>query len=142
MQGIAVLPTGVAIIADQVNGLLRMDERGQVRRLEAPGDSTLEEIKGLAVSAEGRVVAIQTDVRPSRVLGLALDPLADALTEVSVLQSGHLAMGAPALGCFATAGDFFFIGNSGWSRFSGPDAQPTAPRQVPIIRTKLSKPKK
>jgi hypothetical protein len=142
LQGIAVLPTGVAIIADQVNGLLRMDERGQVRRLEAPADATLVEIKGLGTSAEGRVVAIQTDVRPSRILNLGLDPLADGISDVTILQAGHLAMGAPALGCFATAGDFYFIGNSGWSRFSGPEARPTAPRQVPIMRTKLAKPKK
>ncbi len=142
LQGISVLPTGIALIADQVNGLLRMDERGRVSRLDSPPDTTLVEIKGLAASPEGKVVAIQTDLRPSRVLGLTLDASAETLSDVGVLQSGHLAMGAPAQGCFAMAGDFFFIGNSGSSRFTGPDAQPTAPRQVPIMRTKLAKPKK
>lgn len=142
LQGIRFLPTGIAVIADKVNGLLRMDERGQVARLDTPPDTTLVEIKGLGVSEEGRVVAIQTDVRPSRVLGLSFDGSAESITEVMVLQSGHLAMGAPAFGCFATGGDFFFVGNSGASRFIGPDAQPTPPRQVPIMRTKLTKAKK
>jgi sugar lactone lactonase YvrE len=141
LQGITVLPSGVAIVADQVNGLLRMDERGQVRRLETPADTTLVEIKALAVGGDNRVLAIQTDLRPSRVLALNLDAAADAVSDVAVLQSGHLAMGAPALGCMATAGHFHFIANSGASRFSGPDAQPTPPRQVPIMRTKLSKAK-
>jgi hypothetical protein len=142
LQGISVLPTGMALLADQVNGLLRMDERGQVSRLDNPPDVTLVEIKGVVASPEGRVVAIQTNLRPSRVLGLTLDSAAESISDVAVLQSGHLAMGAPAQGCFATDGDFFFVGNSGASRFSGPDAQPTPPRQVPIMRTRLAKPKK
>ena len=51
-------------------------------------------------------------------------------------------MGAPSLGCIGTDGDFYFIGNSGWSRFNDADPQPTSPRQVPIFRTKLPKVKK
>jgi sugar lactone lactonase YvrE len=143
LQGITVLPNGVALLADQVNGILRMDlERGTVERLESPADTTLIEIKGLAVSATGRVLAVQTDLRPSRVLGLELDASAESIAEVAVLESGHIAMGAPSLGCIGTDGDFFFVGNSGWSRFDDSDAKPTAPRQVPIFRTKLSKPKR
>jgi sugar lactone lactonase YvrE len=141
LQGIAALPSGVALLADQVNGVLRLDlARGTVHRLEAPADTTLIEIKGLAVSSTGRVLALQTDLRPSRVLALELDASAGSITDVTVLESGHIAMGAPSLGCIGADGDFYFIGNAGWSRFD--EAKPTAPRQVPIFRTKLSKPKK
>jgi sugar lactone lactonase YvrE len=143
LQGIAVSPSDFAVLADQINGILRMDlARGNVIRLETPADSTLTAIKGLAISAEGRVLALQTDVRPSRVLGLELDPSGESIAAVTVLESGHVAMGAPSLGCIGTAGDFYFIGNAGWSRFTDSDSKPTAPRQVPIFRTKLAKPKK
>ena len=87
------------------------------------------------------MLALQTDVRPSRVLNLELDPSGETIAAVTVLESGHIAMGAPSLGCIGTGGDFHFIGNSGWSRFTDDEAKPTAPRQVPIFRTKLSKPK-
>ena len=86
------------------------------------------------------MLALQTDLRPSRVLQLDLDAAAEIINAVTVLESGHIAMGAPSLGCIATEGDFFFIGNAGWSRFDS-EAQPTKPRQVPIFRTKLPKPK-
>jgi hypothetical protein len=51
-------------------------------------------------------------------------------------------MGAPSLGCLGPNGDFYFIGNAGWTRFSAGDAQPSAPRIVPVFRSKLTKPKK
>jgi sugar lactone lactonase YvrE len=143
LQGITVLPSGAVLLADQVNGMLRMDPaRGHVTRLDAVPDTTLIEIKGLAATAEGRVLAIQTDLRPSRVLSLELDPAGESLAGVTVVESGHIAMGAPSLGCIGPAGDFYFIGNAGWSRFSDSDAKPTAPRQVPVFRTKLSMTKK
>lgn len=141
LQGVAALPGGIAILADQVNGLLQLDlSRRSVHRLEPPSDATLIEIKGLAVTPAGRVIALQTDVRPNRVLAVDLADGADAVAAVTVLESGHLAMGAPSLGCIATGGDFHFIGNAGWSRFGTSDG-PTPPRQVPIFRTKLPKPK-
>ena len=61
---------------------------------------------------------------------------------VVVLESGHITMAAPSLGCIATDGDFYYIGNAGWTRFEDRDGQPSAPRSVPIFRTKLPKPKK
>jgi hypothetical protein len=51
-------------------------------------------------------------------------------------------MGDPSLGCIGTEGHFYFIGNAGWSRFTDSESKPTAPRQVPIFRTKLAQPKK
>jgi hypothetical protein len=142
LQGITIVPSGVALLADQINGMLRLDlARRVVQRLESPTDTTLIEIKGLAVSPTGRVLAIQTDLRPSRVLALEVDSAAENIADVAVLESGHIAMGAPSLGCIGPEGDFYFIGNAGWSRFSD-EAKPTAPRQVPIFRTKLAKPKK
>jgi hypothetical protein len=142
LQGIALLPSGAAVLADQINGILHLDlSRGTVTRLAPPTDTTLIEIKGLTAAGD-RVLALQTDVRPSRVLSLEIDPSGEAISAVTALESGHIAMGAPSLGCIGPAGDFYFIGNAGWSRFQDSEAKPTAPRQVPIFRTQLPKPKK
>ena len=46
-------------------------------------------------------------------------------------------MPAPSLGCIATGGNLFFIGNAGWSRFEGETITATEPRSVPIFKTKL-----
>lgn len=137
LQGIAAHSSGALILADQVSGLVALDPaRGGARRIVPPDEKTLIELKGLAVSAEGKVLALQSGIRPSRVLAIELDDAAENALAVAVLESGHVAMGAPSLGCIGPAGDFYFIGNSSWSRFTA--GQPTAPRQVAVFRTKLA----
>ncbi|MDP3070415.1 MAG: hypothetical protein Q8N18_09010 [Opitutaceae bacterium] len=139
VQGI-VLMGDVAVVSDFAAGLLRVDLAArQVRRLEPPADTTLIGIDGLALAPGGHVLGVQNGVRPSRVLRIQLEETADSVAAVKVLESGHLAMAAPSLGCLGTGGDFFYIGNAGWTRFEQNDAQPTAPRSVPIYRSKLPK---
>ena len=146
LQGVVVPPdTDALFVADHANGLLRVDltTRG-VRRLESPPDTTLIGLDGLARAPNGDLLAIQNGLKPARVLRLALDASGEAVAAVTVLESAHLNMPSPSLGCIATGGDFFFIGNAGWSRFEGEEIKPTAPRPVPIFRTKiaLEQPKK
>jgi len=140
LQGVIVTPEfGALLVADHANGLLRVDlTTHAVRRLESPPDTTLIGLDGLVRAPNGDVIAIQNGLKPARVLRLTLDANGEAVTAVKVLESAHLNMTAPALGCIATGGDLFFIGNAGWSRFEGEDIQPTAPRPVPIFRTKLA----
>jgi hypothetical protein len=143
LQGIVVLPAGIGMLADQVNGLLRVDlASGRVRPLDAPADTTLVEINSLTFAPDGHVLALQTGVRPNRVLGIQLDDAAEAILDVKALESGHVAMGAPSLGCIGPGGDFYFVGNAGWSRFLSTEGKPTAPRLVPIFRSKRSPPRK
>jgi hypothetical protein len=126
------------LVADHANGLLRVDLTTRaVRRLEFPPDTTLIGLDGLARAPNGDLLAIQNGLKPARVLRLALDASGESVMAVTVLESAHLNMPAPSLGCVATSGDFFFIGNAGWSRFEGDEIKPTAPRPVPIFRTKL-----
>jgi sugar lactone lactonase YvrE len=142
LQGIALLPGGAVVVADHANGLLRVDVQARtVRRLEAPANTTLVGLDGLALAPEGYVLAIQNGLRPNRVLRIALDAAGENIETVTVLESGHITMAAPSLGCIATDGDFYFIGNAGWTRFENND-EPQAPRAVPVFRTKLPKPKK
>ncbi len=142
MQGI-VLNGGVAVVADHAGGLLRVDlANRKVRRLEAPPDTTLIGLDGLTLTPDGHILAIQNGLRPSRVLRIELEGEAESIAAVKVLESGHITMAAPSLGCLATDGDFFYIGNAGWTRFENTEGRPSAPRSVPIFRTKLPKRKK
>ncbi len=133
------LMDGALIVADHLNGLLRVDRSdGSVELLESPPDVTLVGISGLVRASDGVLLALQGGVNPSRVLRIQLDSHASAVTSVTVLESGHLTMSAPSLGCIGTGGDLFFIGNAPWSRFEQTGGQPTAPRPVPVFRTKAN----
>ena len=138
LQGIVLWPGGIAIVADHANGLLRVDlNRGAVQRLDTPPGATLIGLDGLTLVEDGAVLAIQNGVRPNRVLKIELDASGTTVIAATVLESGHIMMAAPSLGVIATGGDFFFVGNAGWSRFEEPGAPPTPPRSVPIYRIKL-----
>jgi sugar lactone lactonase YvrE len=138
-QGIVALPDGEhLVVADHANGLLAVSLRTRrVSRLEAPAGTTLIGLDGLALSPNGTVLAIQNGLRPNRILRIALDGGVEAVAEVAVLESGHLTMAAPSLGCLGPGGDFYFVGNAGWTRFENTDGAPSTPRSVPIFRTRL-----
>ncbi len=142
-QGIVALPDGTAlVVADRVNGLLRVDTAGgQVLRLVPPAGTTLVGLDGLVLAPDGGLIAIQNSTSPKRVLRVALDSAAETVSAVTVLEAGHLTMSAPSLGCIGPDGDFYFIGNAGWSRFDETEAKPTAPRPVPVFKTKLPRSK-
>ena len=140
LQGAVVAPDlGALLVADHANGLLRVDLATRVVRLLAsPPGTTLIGLDGLTRATNGDLLAIQNGLHPTRVLRLVLDASGEAVTAVLVLESAHLNMPSPSLGCLATDGDFFFIGNAGWSRFEGEEIKPTAPRPVPVFHTKLA----
>jgi sugar lactone lactonase YvrE len=143
LQGIVLLPDGAAVLSDHANGLLRVDLNSRnVQLYEAPPNSSLIGLDGLALTPEGNVLAIQNGLRPNRVLKIGLEGGGETISSVTVLESGHITMAAPSLGCIATDGDFYYIGNAGWTRFENNEGQPSTPRSVPIFRTKLPKPKK
>lgn len=142
LQGAVVVPELNAVfVADHASGLLRVDlSSREVRRLDSPSDTTLVGLDGLVRSPGGDLVAVQNGLKPTRVLRLALDASGESVTAVTVLESGHLNMPDPTLGCFAVGGEFFFVGNAGWGKFEGGGTGPTPPRPVPIFRTKLAAP--
>ena len=142
LQGIVLVSADVAVVSDHANGLLRVDLAGRgVRRLEAPPDTSLVGLDGLALAPDGKIFAVQNGLRPNRIVRLELEGIAEAVTSVTVLESGHITMAAPSLGCFAGDGDFLFIGNAGWTRFEDTGGEPSAPRSVPVFRVP-SAPKK
>lgn len=138
LQAIAIRPDGAALIADEINGVVHADlDRRSVQRVAVPENVTLIGIHGLTARPDGAVLALQSGLRPVRVVALEVDDT--TVTRVRVLESGHLAMAAPSLGCIGPGGDFYYIGNPGWNRFFNDDGKPTAPRAVAIFRTKLPK---
>lgn len=140
LQGVVIAPEfNVLYLTDHANGLLRLDLASRVvKRMESPPDTTLIGTDALVRAPNGDLIAVQNGLKPARVLRLKLDESGEVVEKVTVLESAHLNMPAPALGCVATGGDFFFIGNAGWSRFEGEEVKPTAPRPVPVFKTKLS----
>lgn len=138
LQGVVALPEGaMLVVADHANGLLAVDLNSRVvRRLESPPGTTLIGIDGLVLAPNGDLLAIQNGLRPNRVLRIALATGAENVADVTVLESGHMTMAAPSLGCIATDGNFFYIGNAGWTRFENTDGQPSTPRTVPVFKTK------
>lgn len=141
LQGIAVTADGeVLYVADYANGLYRIEVGSRtVRRLAAPPDTTLVGLDGMALLPDGDLVAIQNGTRPNRVLRICFDEAGENVASVTVLEAGHLSMPAPSLGCLASGGDFFFVGNAAWTRFENTEGKPTAPRSVPIFKTKIEK---
>lgn len=136
LQGAIVLPSGKALLlSDYANGLLRVDLTTlSVHRLDAPPNTTLLSIDGLALAPDGTVRAVQNGVRPLRVLALTLDPTADKVVKVTVLDSSHPAMADPTLGCFA-GDEFYFVGEAGWDHFEKGGAEKATARSVPIFRS-------
>jgi hypothetical protein len=93
---------------------------------------------GLVLAPNGDLIAIQNGVRPNRVLRITLNDDGQSIAGVTALEAAHLQMAEPSLGCMGEAGCLYFIGNAGWSRFENTNAAPTAPRLVPIYRTKVA----
>ena len=134
LQGMVITPAGVAVVADRINGLLRVElATGAVSRFESPPNTTLIGIDGLAQGKGNSLFAVQNGVEPTRVLRIDFDPAVETVRAVTVLEAGHLTMAAPSLGCIGSGGDFYFIGNAGWSHFEN-DAAPSEPRPVPIFK--------
>jgi streptogramin lyase len=108
LQGAVVASDrGALFVADHASGLLRVDLASRaVRRLDLPSDTTLNGIDGLVRAPNGDLIAIQNGLRPKRVLQIALDPTGEVVTAVTILESAHLNMPDPTLGCLAEAGDF------------------------------------
>ncbi|HVS51266.1 MAG TPA: hypothetical protein VHD62_02830 [Opitutaceae bacterium] len=139
LQGIVVLPGGGLVVSDYASGLLRVDpESHAVRELAPPANTTLIGIDGLALAPNGDILAIQNGLRPNRVLRIAFDSGYENVASVTVLESAHLTMAAPSLGCVAGDGNFYFIGNAGWTRFENTNGEPSSPRSVPIFKTRIA----
>jgi hypothetical protein len=135
LRGVAIAAGGALLVADRLNGLGHVEAvTGHVKRLEPPAGSTLVGLEGIAAGAGSFLIAVQAGLTPIRVLRIDCDAAFEAVRAVHVLESGQLAMAAPTQVATGPGGEFFLIGNGGWSRFEGGGAEPTPPRTVPIFK--------
>jgi len=136
-RGLAVLGPEAAVVSDRLNGLIFVDLAARdARVLAPPADTTLVGIEGLVIAADGSVIALQGDTRPTRVLRIELENGGAGVARVTVLESAHLTLAAPGHGCAGPGGEIYFVGNGGWSRFDADDGKPTEPRPVPVFKTR------
>ena len=133
-RGVTVLADGTVIVGDETSGLHRVDPaNGNTGAIELPANGSLTGLTGLTGDGES-VYVLQGETRPTRVLRATLEPGGAAVSRLTVLEAGHLAMSAPAAVCWSVRGELFFVGNAGWGRVQ---SGPSAPRPVPVFRTKL-----
>jgi sugar lactone lactonase YvrE len=111
-QGLALSADGRTLfVADYTQGIARVDTRtGAVALLDAPEDAALTGIDGL-VRASGDLLGIQNGLRPHRLLRLRLDPAAQRVTAVEVLERAHRRWDEPTLGVLA-GGDLYYVATS------------------------------
>jgi hypothetical protein len=141
LQGLAFSKNGHALfLTDYLSGLLVIDLRTKaLSRVILPPHVTLVGSDGLARTPQGDLLVIQNGVQPSRIVCLTLGAEGSAVTKLQVLEAAHPAMADITLGCMAD-GDFVFIANGGWDRFGGAGTAATSPRDLPILRTRISSP--
>lgn len=116
-QGIAIAADGRTLyVADYARGVARVRiADGSATWLAAPADAALTGIDGL-VLAGGWLLGIQNGITPHRVIGIRLDPSAEAATEVRTLERGHRAFDEPTLGV-VVGSHFHFVANSQYGHF-------------------------
>lgn len=116
---------GRVFIADYVRGIGIVDLASKtVSWLETPPELAASGIDGLYFAGRS-LLALQNGTTPQRVLRLWLDEPMRRVAQWEVIERGK-ALSEPTHGVVA-AGDFFYIGTSGW--------EPGAPV---ILRTKLT----
>ncbi len=120
--------------ADYGRGLFRIDARGGVRTVAQPHAASLIGLDGL--SARGaQIIAVQNGFSPARLVALTLNADGDAVTEVSVLASGHAELIEPTLGV-VDADRFIFVADAQWAVFD-PEAQGAEARPLTLMSVAL-----
>lgn len=134
-RGVVALDGGPVIVGDEKTGLHRVAADGAVTSLELPADTSLTGLTGMAGDGGDTLFVLQGDVRPTRVVRVALETGAGAVARMTVLEAAHLAMSAPAGAALSARGELYFAGNAGWGRVQG---GPSSPRPVPVLRTRVA----
>jgi sugar lactone lactonase YvrE len=110
-----------------------------VRPLAVPAGADLRGLDTLLRTPDGALVAIFNATSRQRILRLALDDAAAAITAVDVLAADP-AMADATLGTLV-GGDLVFIGDGGWNRFE-PGKVDASPRPVPVLKVPWAAPRR
>jgi sugar lactone lactonase YvrE len=85
-----------------------------------------------------QLIAMQNGTTPPRIIRLTLNPAADTVTNIEVLEANYPALGDPTHGVFV-ARDFYFIANSGWSVLDDHGTVKPGATMTPATIRKLTK---
>ena len=127
-------------VTDYRVGVLHVDLATRaVRPLTVPAGADLRGLDTLLRTPDGALVAIFNATPRQRILRLALDDAAAAITAVDVLAADP-AMADATLGTLV-GGDLVFIGDGGWNRFE-PGKVDASPRPVPVLKVPWAAPRR
>jgi hypothetical protein len=139
--GALVSPQGLVVsrdqdhlyVADYSQGLFRYTfDSGALQSVEAGKGISLYGIDGL-YRLRDDLIAIQNGIRPHRVVRLQLGGSRPKVRKLSVLAANLKAFDEPTLGVVVEK-DFYFVGNSQWSRF---DRQNRLPPPEQLLRPQI-----
>ena len=104
-------------VADYNGGLFRVAlASGELQKVTAPIDVSIYGIDGLYRHG-GYLIAIQNGIRPNRVVSLELSDDGLSITGHTVLAMNLPEFDEPTLGAIRD-GQFYFVANSHWNRFT------------------------
>jgi DNA-binding beta-propeller fold protein YncE len=125
-------------VADYSDGVWALDMASGTRRhLEAPAGVWLGGLDGLSRVPDG-FIAVQIGVKPERVLRLRLDPQAQRIAAVEVLESNHPEYDGPIQGVVDGSGFLYVansqlaLGNADTGAFAADRARPTLVLRLPL----------
>ena len=115
LQGMTMLG-GTLFVMDYSTGLHSLNvETGASQWLTIPDGVTLLGIDGL-YAHDGKLIAVQNGIRPSRVIEISLADDHNSVAGVEVLEQAHAYFSEPTNGVIV-GDEFYFIANSGWAEF-------------------------
>jgi hypothetical protein len=125
-------------VADYASGLWALDIASKrSRKLQPPRGACLVGLDGLSRIPNG-FVAVQIGPKPERVLRIKLDPKAERVTDVEILEMSHPAYQGPIHGTVA-GNSFFYVANSQLDlgdaksgAFAAERARPTVVLRLPL----------
>jgi DNA-binding beta-propeller fold protein YncE len=116
LQGVAPTPDGKSVyLADYSNGLLRMNNAGDITRIADVPGSTTRGCDGI-VWHRGSIIAVQNGTRTRRVIRFTMNAAGDALTSAEVLDENTVIADEPTIGTLLR-GEFVYVANSQWDKF-------------------------
>jgi hypothetical protein len=125
-------------VADFSDGVWALDVASKERHLlESPSNVWLAGLDGLS-RVGNNLIAVQIGVRPERVLRLNLDPKAEKISSVEILEMNHPEYEAPIQGVIDgktfvyVANSQLELGNAETGAFAEDRARPTVVLRLPI----------
>ncbi len=123
-------------VADYASGLWALDIASKrSRKLDPPRGAWLRGLDGISRTGDG-FIAVQIGPKPERVLRIKIDPKADRVTSVEILEMSHPAYQGPIQGT-VVGKSFLYVANSQLDLGDGKSGAFAAERARPTVVLRL-----